>query len=83
MLQQQTYTELDLAEIARRHVYISYFLRLGLTCSDLMTPKTPLSLVQTRNRTTMTILERALEVWDLALVRWRGEAMKPYQDHPE
>jgi len=31
----------------------------------------------------ISVLERALEVWDLALVRWRGEAMKPYQDHPE
>jgi ataxin-3 len=28
-------------------------------------------------------LERALQVWDLTLVRWRGEAMKPYQDRPE
>jgi hypothetical protein len=28
-------------------------------------------------------LERALQVWDLMLVRWRGEAMKPYQDRPE
>lgn len=31
----------------------------------------------------ISVLERALEVWDLALVRWRGEAMKPYQAHPE
>jgi ataxin-3 len=31
----------------------------------------------------ISVLERALEVWDLTLVRWRGEAMKPYQEHPE
>lgn len=31
----------------------------------------------------ISVLERALEVWDLSLVRWRGEAMRPYQDHPE
>ena len=24
-----------------------------------------------------------MEVWDLTLVRWRGEAMKPYQERPE
>jgi len=26
---------------------------------------------------------QALQVWDLTLVRWRGEAMKPYVDRPE
>lgn len=31
----------------------------------------------------ISVLERAMEVWDLTLVRWRGEAMKPYQDRPE
>ena len=31
----------------------------------------------------ISVLERALEVWDLTLVRWRGEAMKAYQEHPE
>jgi hypothetical protein len=31
----------------------------------------------------ISVLERALQVWDLTLVRWRGEAMKPYQEHPE
>jgi ataxin-3 len=31
----------------------------------------------------ISVLERALQVWDLTLVRWRGEAMKPYQDKPE
>ena len=56
MLQQQTYTELDLAEIARRHVSMSHLLRAMLTTSDLMMPRTPLSLVQTRNLTTTMIL---------------------------
>lgn len=31
----------------------------------------------------ISVLERALQVWDLTLVRWRGEAMRPYQDEPE
>jgi len=56
MLQQQTYTELDLAEIARRHVSISHLLRSKLTSSDLTTPRIPLSLVPTRNLTTTMTL---------------------------
>ncbi|OBZ70584.1 putative ataxin-3-like protein [Grifola frondosa] len=28
------------------------------------------------------VLENALQVWGLSLVRWRSEAMRPYQDHP-
>ncbi|CCM05363.1 uncharacterized protein FIBRA_07578 [Fibroporia radiculosa] len=28
------------------------------------------------------VLERALQVWGLTLVRWRSETMRPYQDHP-
>lgn len=28
------------------------------------------------------VLEEALNVWNLSLVRWRSEAMKPYQDEP-
>jgi ataxin-3 len=31
----------------------------------------------------ISVLERAMEVWGLSLVRWRGEAMKRYQEHPE
>ncbi|WVQ72513.1 hypothetical protein IAR50_002070 [Cryptococcus sp. DSM 104548] len=31
----------------------------------------------------ISVLERALDVFDLAMVRWRGEAMKAYQEHPE
>ncbi|KIK67391.1 hypothetical protein GYMLUDRAFT_37504 [Collybiopsis luxurians FD-317 M1] len=29
------------------------------------------------------VLENALAVWGLSLLRWRGEQMLPYQDHPE
>ncbi|KAF9071738.1 Josephin-domain-containing protein [Rhodocollybia butyracea] len=29
------------------------------------------------------VLENALSVWGLSLIRWRGEQMRPYQDHPE
>ncbi|KAH9859114.1 Josephin-domain-containing protein [Lenzites betulinus] len=28
------------------------------------------------------VLEEALKVWNLTLVRWRSEEMRPYQDHP-
>ncbi|KAI0369654.1 Josephin-domain-containing protein [Pilatotrama ljubarskyi] len=28
------------------------------------------------------VLEEALKVWNLTLVRWRSEAMRPYQEHP-
>ncbi|RXK36993.1 hypothetical protein M231_05757 [Tremella mesenterica] len=31
----------------------------------------------------ISVLERALQVWDLTLVRWRGEAMRDYQEFPE
>lgn len=31
----------------------------------------------------ISVLERAMEVWDLTLVRWRGEAMRRYQEKPE
>lgn len=31
----------------------------------------------------ISVLERAMEVWDLTLVRWRGEAMQRYQERPE
>jgi ataxin-3 len=31
----------------------------------------------------LKLTAQALQVWDLTLVRWRGEAMKPYVDNPE
>ncbi|KAJ7218046.1 Josephin-domain-containing protein [Mycena pura] len=29
------------------------------------------------------VLENALKVWGFSLARWRGEEMRPFQDHPE
>ncbi|KAF8893769.1 Josephin-domain-containing protein [Infundibulicybe gibba] len=29
------------------------------------------------------VLENALKVWGLNLIRWRGEEMRPFQDHPQ
>ncbi|PPQ67310.1 hypothetical protein CVT25_005894 [Psilocybe cyanescens] len=29
------------------------------------------------------VLDNALKVWGLNLTRWRGEEMRPYQDHPQ
>ncbi|KAE9411463.1 Josephin-domain-containing protein [Gymnopus androsaceus JB14] len=37
----------------------------------------------TSNNMDDTVLENALEVWGLSLLRWRAEQMRPYQDHPE
>lgn len=31
----------------------------------------------------VSVLERALEVWGLSLIRWRSEAMREYQSNPE
>jgi ataxin-3 len=31
----------------------------------------------------VSVLERALEVWGLSLLRWRSEAMREYQSKPE
>ncbi|KAH9935644.1 Josephin-domain-containing protein [Fomitopsis serialis] len=28
------------------------------------------------------VLEKALQVWGLTLIRWRSERMRPYQEHP-
>ncbi|KAL7418490.1 hypothetical protein Q5752_006948 [Cryptotrichosporon argae] len=77
LLQQPCYTEIDLAEVASR-----------LDQAENAT------LAAGRQNTTsynyddtgffsISVLETALQVWDLTLVRWRGEAMRAYQDHPE
>ncbi|OWZ76521.1 ataxin-3 [Cryptococcus neoformans Tu401-1] len=77
LLQQYTYSEFDLADIAKRldqaenaTLDVNHQLRKSYNYDDT-------------GYFSISVLERALEVWDLTMVRWRGEAMKPYQDHPE
>ncbi|KAK8853172.1 hypothetical protein IAR55_003873 [Kwoniella newhampshirensis] len=77
LLQQFTYTEFDLAEIARKLDQAE-----NATLDAEHQNKKSYNLDDT-GFFSISVLERALEVWDLTLVRWRGEAMKPYQEHPE
>ncbi|RSH91822.1 hypothetical protein EHS25_009192 [Saitozyma podzolica] len=77
LLQQNTYTEFDLAEIAQRLDQAE-----NATLSLSNQNKKSYNLDDT-GFFSISVLERALQVWDLTLVRWRGEAMKPYQEHPE
>nr|XP_018260941.1 ataxin-3 [Kwoniella dejecticola CBS 10117]OBR83099.1 ataxin-3 [Kwoniella dejecticola CBS 10117] len=77
VLQQFTYTEFDLADIAKK-----------LDQAENATLDVAHQLKKSYNYDdtgyfSISVLERALEVWDLSLVRWRGEAMREYQEHPE
>ena len=95
LLQQHTYNEFDLAEIANRYEGPPF----EPSHAEFVSPR---RLDQAENATlsdtnknrksynfndtgffSISVLEHALQVWDLTLVRWRGEAMKPYQEHPE
>ncbi|WRT70278.1 uncharacterized protein IL334_007276 [Kwoniella shivajii] len=77
ILQQFTYTEFDLAEIAQR---LDQAENAALDQAHQL--KKSYNLDDT-GYFSISVLERALEVWDLTLVRWRGEAMREYQEHPE
>ncbi|WWC91646.1 uncharacterized protein L201_006592 [Kwoniella dendrophila CBS 6074] len=77
LLQQFTYTEFDLADIAKKldqaenaTLDMSHQLKKSYNFDDT-------------GFFSISVLERALEVWDSSLVRWRGEAMREYQEHPE
>nr|XP_019010271.1 ataxin-3 [Kwoniella pini CBS 10737]OCF49052.1 ataxin-3 [Kwoniella pini CBS 10737] len=77
LLQAFTYTEFDLAGIAN-----------NLDQAENATLDIPHQLKKSYNYDdtgyfSISVLERALEVWDLSLVRWRGEAMRQYQEYPE
>ncbi|WVQ84709.1 hypothetical protein IAT38_006865 [Cryptococcus sp. DSM 104549] len=77
ILQQPLYTEFDLAEVAKRLDHAE-----NAALDSAHQNKKSYNLDDT-GFFSISVLERALQVWDLTLVRWRGEAMKPYQDHPE
>ncbi|KAI0355746.1 Josephin-domain-containing protein [Trametes cingulata] len=75
LLQGPYFTAPDLSEIARRldeteHGYLDE--HSGATSTNM--DDTGFFSVQ--------VLEEALKVWNLTLVRWRSEAMRPYQEHP-
>ncbi|OCF38314.1 ataxin-3, partial [Kwoniella heveanensis CBS 569] len=77
ILQQYTYSEFDLADIAKKLDQAE-----NATLDASHQNKKSYNLDDT-GFFSISVLERALEVWDLSLVRWRGEAMKAYQEHPE
>ncbi|WVR00244.1 hypothetical protein IAU59_007386 [Kwoniella sp. CBS 9459] len=77
VLQQYTYSEFDLADIAKKLDQAE-----NATLDASHQNKKSYNLDDT-GFFSISVLERALEVWDLSLVRWRGEAMKAYQEHPE
>ncbi|WVR07737.1 hypothetical protein IAU60_004780 [Kwoniella sp. DSM 27419] len=77
ILQQFTYSEFDLADIAHK---LDQAENAALSVANQN--KKSYNLDDT-GYFSISVLERALEVWDLTLVRWRGEAMKRYQEHPE
>jgi len=77
ILQQFTYTEFDLADVAQKLDQAE-----NATLSAPNQNKKSYNLDDT-GYFSISVLERALQVWDLTLVRWRGEAMKPFQAHPE
>ncbi|KAL1941962.1 hypothetical protein VTO73DRAFT_6492 [Trametes versicolor] len=78
LLQGPYFTAPDLSEIARKldeteHGYLEEEAGAAAATSTNM-DDTGFFSVQ--------VLEEALKVWNLTLVRWRSEAMRPYQDHP-
>ncbi|ORX40651.1 Josephin-domain-containing protein [Kockovaella imperatae] len=75
LLQQFTYSEFDLADIAKRLDEAER--------AQLHEPQSKSHNFDDTGYFSISVLERALEVWDLTLVRWRGEAMREYQEHPE
>ncbi|KAG7098576.1 hypothetical protein E1B28_000507 [Marasmius oreades] len=74
LLQGNYFTAPDLSEIARNldSLEQSYDEDRGASSSNM--DDTGYFSVQ--------VLENALSVWGLSLVRWRGEQMRPYQEHP-
>ncbi|WVO12515.1 hypothetical protein L204_100115 [Cryptococcus depauperatus] len=77
LLQQYTYSEIELADIAKEldkeenaNLHVDHQNKESFNFDDT-------------GFFSISVLERALEVWDLIMVRWRGEAMRPYQDCPE
>ncbi|CAK9783282.1 Josephin-domain-containing protein [Cutaneotrichosporon oleaginosum] len=77
LLQQSVYTEIDLADVARK---------LDEQENAARYAREPSASSYNYDDTgffSISVLEKAMQVWDLTLVRWRGEAMRPYQDAPE
>ena len=92
LLQQHTYSEFDLADLARKWVSSVVSVWGGADEDSLDQAENALRNPGTGKKSynyddtgffSISVLERALQVWDLTLVRWRGEAMRPYQENPE
>ncbi|WOO82288.1 Ataxin-3 [Vanrija pseudolonga] len=76
LLQQPVYTEIDLADLARR-------LDEAESAATYRAPGAKSYNYDDTGFFSISVLEKAMQVWDLTLVRWRGEAMRPFQEHPE
>ncbi|TFY74666.1 hypothetical protein EWM64_g9346, partial [Hericium alpestre] len=74
LLQGNYYSAPDLSEIARSLDQLEESYRDESTDRSRNMDDTGFFSVQ--------VLENALNVWGLGLVRWRSEDMRPYQDHP-
>ncbi|BEJ13536.1 hypothetical protein CspHIS471_0307100 [Cutaneotrichosporon sp. HIS471] len=77
LLQQSVYSEFDLADVARKLDEQENAARYAGH------PDASSYNYDDTGFFSISVLEKAMQVWDLTLVRWRGEAMRPYQDEPE
>ncbi|KAG1751569.1 Josephin-domain-containing protein [Suillus paluster] len=77
LLQGNYFTAPDLSEFARKMDTLEESSRYG----DAIRVHTSANMDDT-GFFSVQVLEEALNVWNLSLIRWRSEAMKPYQDEP-
>ncbi|OJA11723.1 hypothetical protein AZE42_02106 [Rhizopogon vesiculosus] len=77
LLQGNYFTAPDLSEFARRMDALEQSSRYD----DATRGNTSTNMDDT-GFFSVQVLEEALNIWELSLVRWRSEAMKPYQNEP-
>ncbi|GHJ85960.1 hypothetical protein NliqN6_2362 [Naganishia liquefaciens] len=77
LLQQNLYTAMDLADMAT-DLDQSENATLGMT-----EQRTQSQNMDDTGFFSISVLEKALQVFDLSLVRWRSPEMAEYHDHPE
>ncbi|KAG2150357.1 Josephin-domain-containing protein [Suillus clintonianus] len=77
LLQGNYFTAPDLSEFARKMDALEEYSRYD----DATRARTSTNMDDT-GFFSVQVLEEALNVWNLSLVRWRSEAMKPYQNEP-
>lgn len=77
LLQGSYFTAPDLSEFARKLDALEESSRYD----DVNRARTSTNMDDT-GFFSVQVLEEALNIWNLSLVRWRSEAMKPYQNEP-